>query len=105
MRRREMGKGREKEKREGVKTKWEGKERRHDNEPSDTSSCFYGDQGANRVALLRTVLLKTDKRVDRGGCRCFSVFVRQYNLPVAHLQVVSSCFLFRSGSLPRHWYQ
>lgn len=43
---------------------------------SDTSSCFYGDQGANRVALVRTVLLRADKRVERGVFRCFSVFKR-----------------------------
>lgn len=41
---------------------------------SDTSSCFYGDQGANRVALLRTVLLRADKRVERGIRRCSTVF-------------------------------
>lgn len=44
---------------------------------SDTSSCFYGDQGANGMALLRTVLLRADKRVERGVCRCFSVYERQ----------------------------
>lgn len=43
---------------------------------SDTSSCFYGDQGANPVALLRTVLLTADGRVDSCVQRCFSVFIR-----------------------------
>lgn len=58
VRRREMGKERE---RKGVKTKWEGGIIM--SPTSDTSSCFYGDQGANRVALLRTVLLGADQRV------------------------------------------
>ena len=31
---------------------------------SDTSSCFYGDQGANRVAQPRTVLLTAAMRVE-----------------------------------------
>ena len=65
---------------------------------SDTSSCFYGDQGANPVALLRTVLLRADQRVERGVRRCFSVFMRgSKNLPVALLQVVSFFFAFHSG--------
>lgn len=63
---------------------------------SDTSSCFYGDQGANRIALLRTVLLRADKRVERGVRRGSSLFMRAnkipVNLPVALQEVVSSCF-------------
>lgn len=41
----------------------------------DTSSCFYGDQGANGVALLRTVLLTADKRVERERERAVCVCV------------------------------
>lgn len=57
---------------------------------SDTSSCFYGDQGANHMALLRTVLLRADKRVERGVRRCSSVFMRGSNVPLALPEVVSS---------------
>lgn len=77
-----MGKERDRqrgeERREGVKTKWEGGERKGMimSPTSDTSSCFYGNQGANRVALLRTVLLRADKRVERDALRCISVFIR-----------------------------
>lgn len=41
----------------------------------DTSSCFYGDQGANGVVLLRTVLLTADKRVERESGVCEGVCV------------------------------
>lgn len=60
---------------------------------SDTSSCFYGDQAANRVAPPRTVLLRAEERVEGGVRRCLSVFHgRQCGLPVALLlQVASSC--------------
>lgn len=59
---------------------------------SDTSSCFYGDQGANHTALLRTVLLRADKRVERGVRRGSSLFMRANKIPVALQEVVSSCF-------------
>lgn len=63
---------------------------------SDTSSCFYGDQGANHTALLRTVLLRADKRVERGVRRGSSLYMRANKIPVnlrvALQEVVSSCF-------------
>lgn len=59
---------------------------------SDTSSCFYGDQGANHTALLRTVLLRADKRVERGVRRGSSLFMRANKIPVALQEVVPSCF-------------
>lgn len=52
------------ERKEGLKQKSKGGEREciMMSPTSDTSSCFHGDQGANGMALLRTVLLRADER-------------------------------------------
>lgn len=88
-----------------VKTKWEGgKEGKRNgmlmSPTSDTSSCFYGDQGANHVALLRTVLLRAHKRVECRGHRCSSRVCKRMSFP--HSFLVSSWSCFEQGSLWFH---